>query len=425
MVSSERDRWWNREDWWTVWLGAVIIAGAVLGLVSTIPKLPKWYGNIADALPGELVVPLLGLGLGILVLTGAAIWSMEGRVRHYAVGFPFVFLLAVLAYGIGNHTTMNHYGVNDIIWALILGMVFSNVFGKPNWLRPALRTELFIKTGLVLLGAEILFNRVLTLGVRGLGVAWIGAPLAVIFIYWLGTKVMKIQSKELVATVATATSVCGVSAAIATGASVRAKKEEISAAISISVIFTVIMMVVMPFVIDAIGLIPGVAGAWIGGTVDSTGAVVVAGSMVGQEAMEVAAIVKMLQNALIGVISFAWALYWVTVVQRGEGSERPSAAEIWKRFPKFVLGFMGASLVMSFLFLPGLGQDKVDSILKVTTSLRGWLFALAFVTIGLDTKFSELKATFRGNAPVKLYLLGQAFNLVASLILAAVFFRNF
>ena len=177
---------------------------------------------------------------------------------RYAAGFPFVFLLAVLAYAIGNHTTLNHYGVNDIIWALILGMLFSNIFGKPQWLKPALRTELFIKTGLVLLGAEILFNRVLVLGVRGLGVAWLGAPLAVIFIYWLGTKVMKIKSKELVATVATATSVCGVSAAIATGASVRAKKAEISAAISISVIFTVIMMVGMPILIKAVGMNPNI-----------------------------------------------------------------------------------------------------------------------------------------------------------------------
>ncbi|HHT74393.1 MAG TPA: putative sulfate exporter family transporter [Firmicutes bacterium] len=425
MEKGERLSWWRGEDWWTIWLGAIIIAGAALGLVSSVPKLPKWYGNVADALPSNLILPLLGLGLGILVLTGIAVWSMEGRVGRYAAGFPFVFLLAVLAYAIGNHTTLNHYGVNDIIWALILGMLFSNIFGKPQWLKPALRTELFIKTGLVLLGAEILFNRVLVLGVRGLGVAWLGAPLAVIFIYWLGTKVMKIKSKELVATVATATSVCGVSAAIATGASVRAKKAEISAAISISVIFTVIMMVGMPILIKAVGMNPNVAGAWIGGTVDSTGAVVVAGSMVAQEAMEVAAVVKMLQNALIGLISFVWAVYWVTVVQRDEGGERPSAMEIWRRFPKFVLGFMGASLVMSFLFLPGFGQEKVDSILTVTTALRGWLFALAFVTIGLDTKFSELKATFSGNAPVKLYVIGQGFNLLASLILAFIFFRNF
>lgn len=417
--------WWRTEDWWTVWLGGLVIAGAALGLVRYIPKLPKWYGNVADAIPGNLLPSLIGLGIGILLLTGLAVWSLEGRIGHYVKAFPFVFLLAVLAYAIGNHTTMNHYGLNDIIWALVLGMLFSNIFGKPEWLKPALKTELFIKTGLVLLGAEILFNRVLALGVRGLGVAWIGAPLAVIFIYWLGTKVMKIQSKELVATVATATSVCGVSAAIATGASVRAKKEEISAAISISVLFTVLMMVVMPILIKAVGMAPSVAGAWIGGTVDSTGAVVVAGSMVGPEAMEVAAVVKMLQNALIGLISFAWALYWVTVVQRGESGERPSAKEIWNRFPKFVLGFMGASLLMSFILVPGLGQEYVDSVVNITTALRGWLFALAFVTIGLDTKFSELRATFSGSAPVKLYILGQGFNLIASLILAWLCFRGF
>lgn len=423
MVKNSSRSWWKGEDWWTIWLGAIITAAAGFGLVKYIPKLPKWQGSLAAALPTDLIVPLIGLGIGIMALTGLAVWSTEGReVRRYLAAFPFVFLLAVLAFIIGNHSTLNHYGINDIIWALILGMLFSNIFGKPRWLRPVLRTELFIKTGLVLLGAEILFNRVLVLGLRGLGVAWLGAPIALIFMYWLGTKVMKIKSKELVATVATCTSVCGVSAAIAAGASVQAKKEEIGAAISISIIFTVIMMVAMPILINAMGLSQAVAGAWIGGTVDSTGAVVVAGSMVGQEAMEVAAIVKMLQNALIGFVSFAWALYWVAVVQRGEG-ERVSAREIWVRFPKFVLGFLAASFIMSFLLLPGLGQEKIDGILKVTTSVRGWLFALAFVTIGLDTKFSELKATFKGSAPVKLYVIGQTFNLVATLILALIFFR--
>lgn len=127
---------------------------------------------------------------------------------------------------IGNHKTLAHYGVNDIIWALALGMLISNLWGgKPRWLMPAIRTELFIKTGLVLLGAEILFNRVLSLGVYGLGVAWIVTPIVVLFMYYYGTKVLKIESKSLVATVATCTSVCGgVSAAIATGAAVKAKK---------------------------------------------------------------------------------------------------------------------------------------------------------------------------------------------------------
>ncbi len=131
---------------------------------------------------------------------------------------------------------------------------------------PAIRTELFIKTGLVLLGAEILFNRVLSLGVYGLGVAWIVTPIVVLFMYYYGTKVLKIESKSLVATVATCTSVCGgVSAAIATGAAVKAKKEEISAAISVSLIFTALMMVGMPVVIRWLGLSQAVAGAWIGG----------------------------------------------------------------------------------------------------------------------------------------------------------------
>lgn len=425
MVKNGSRSWWKGEDWWTIWLGAIIIAAAGFGLVKYIPKLPKWQGSLSAALPADMILPLIGLGIGILALTGVAVWSMEGReVRRYLAAFPFVFLLAVAAYIIGNHSTLNHYGINDIIWALILGMLFSNIVGKPQWLKPALRTELFIKTGLVLLGAEILFNRVLVLGLRGLGVAWLGAPLALIFMYWLGTKVMKIKSKELIATVATCTSVCGVSAAIAAGASVKAKKEEISAAISVSVIFTVIMMIAMPVIINVLGLSQMIAGAWIGGTVDSTGAVVVAGSMVGQEAMEVAAIVKMLQNALIGFVSFAWALYWVAVVQRGEG-ERVSAREIWIRFPKFVLGFLAASFVMSFILLPWLGQARIDGILNVTTAVRGWLFALAFVTIGLDTKFSELKATFKGSAPVKLYIIGQTFNLAATLILALIFFRSF
>ena len=121
---------------------------------------------------------------------------------------------------------MSHYGFNDVIWALVLGMVISNVFGKPKWLVPALRTELFIKTGLVLLGAEILFNRVLTLGVYGLGVAWLVTPIVILFMYYYGTKVLKIKSKSMVATVATCTSVCGVSAAIAAGAATKPKKRK-------------------------------------------------------------------------------------------------------------------------------------------------------------------------------------------------------
>jgi uncharacterized integral membrane protein (TIGR00698 family) len=414
----------KKEDWWANWLGGLFIAGAAFGLIRFIPKLPKW-AVWQDALSVELILPLLLWGLGLAALTALALKIMGEDAGAYLKAFPVVFGLAVLAFIIGNQKTLNHYGFNNVIWALVLGLIISNVWKKPRWLVPAIRTELFIKTGLVLLGAEILFTRVLTLGSHGLGVGWLIPPIVMIFMYLYGTKVLKIDSKALVATVATCTSVCGVSAAIATGAAVKAKKEEISAAISVSLIVTVIMMVGMPVLIRWMGLSEAVAGAWIGGTVDATGAVVVAGSMVSPYAMEVAAIVKMLQNALIGVVAFCWALFFVTRVENEPGVERLGIKEIWLRFPKFILGFVGASLLTSFVLVPALGEARVDSILAITSTARNWLFAMAFVTIGLDSRFANLRKAFKGQATVNLHLVGQTFNVVATLLAALYFFKGF
>lgn len=414
----------KKEDWWANWLGLFFILGGTFGVIRFIPKLPKWE-IWQDALPSNLILPIILWGIGLAALTGIALKIMGEDVGKYLKAFPAIFILTVIAFLIGNNVTLNHYGFSDVIWALVLGMLISNLWKKPDWLVPALRTELFIKTGLVLLGAEILFNRVLTLGTHGLGVAWIIPPLLLIIMYLYGTRVLKIDSKALVATVATCTSVCGVSAAIATGAAVKAKKEEISAAISVSLIVTVLMMLGMPILIRWMGLSEAVAGAWIGGTVDSTGAVVVAGSMVGPFAMEVAAIVKMLQNALIGVVAFCWAVFFVTRVEQEEGVERLGIKEIWLRFPKFILGFVGASLVMSFILVPALGQGQVDGILQVTKTARTWLFTLAFVTIGLDSRFASLKKVFTGQPTVKLHIVGQVVNLILTLAAAAFFFRGF
>ncbi len=414
----------KKEDWWANWLGVFFIGGAALGLIRFIPKLPKWT-VWQNALPMDLIVPILLWGVGLAALTGLALGIMGENVGRYLKAFPAVFLLALLSFLIGNHSTLAHYGFSDVIWAIVLGMLISNLWKKPAWIVPALRTELFIKTGLVLLGAEILFTRVLELGLRGLGVGWLVPPILLIFMYLYGTRVLKMKSKALVATVATCTSVCGVSAAIATGAAVKAKKEEISAAISVSLIVTVIMMLGMPILINWMGLSETVAGAWIGGTVDSTGAVVVAGSMVGPAAMEVAAIVKMLQNALIGVVAFCWAVFFVTRVEQEEGVEKLGIKEIWLRFPKFILGFVGASLIMSFILVPALGQGQVDGILQVTKAARTWLFTLAFVTIGLDSRFASLKKVFTGQPTVKLHIVGQIVNLILTLAAGMFFFRGF
>lgn len=412
------------EDWWANWLGAGLLLLAANRVVSSVPKIAKWQSSLAEALPVGNIIPLLAMGLALGLIMSLALKIMGNDAKGFLIGYPFVFLLAVVSYIIGEQKQLSLYGFNYVILALVLGMAITNIFGRIKWLQSALRAELFIKTGLVLMGAEILFNRVMALGVYGLGVAWMVTPIVMYVMYIIGTRVLKIQSKSLVVTIAATTSVCGVSAAIATGSATRARKEEISFAISISLIFTIVMMLGMPPLIRAMGLGEVVGGAWIGGTVDSTGAVVAAGAMLGKTATEVAALVKMLQNCLIGFVSFTMAIIWVSSVERKPGDPKPSPMEIWVRFPKFILGFMLASAVFSFILIPGLGDKAVGDIVKVTTAMRNWVFCIAFACIGLDTNFSEMKRIAGDHRPVTLYVLGQTFNLVLTLAAAWFFFSG-
>jgi uncharacterized membrane protein YadS len=262
-------------------------------------------------------------------------------------------------------------------------------------------------------------------------VAWIVAPTVLVATFWFGQYVLKIPSKSLNIVISADMAVCGVSAAIATAAACRAKKEELSLAIGISLAFTVIMMVVQPWVVRATGMNEVVGGAWIGNTIDSSGAVVAAGEMVSEVAGVVAAAVKMIQNILIGVVAFAVAVYWVRYVERDGNSARPDAREIWRRFPKFVLGFLAASAAFSLIAaLHSQGKPIVQAVLsggpgmkQGIDTLRGWFFALAFVSIGLESNFRELGSYLRGGKPVILYVCGQAFSLCLSLAMAWLMFE--
>ena len=405
------------EDWWSIWIGGVLIALAATGVVGGVAGVGRWTGDPIAAFEGR-VVPLAMLGIGFALITALAARIMGGSFIGHQTGFLPMFLLAVIAYLFANQTGIRAAGFGYAFWALLLGLLISNTAGTPGWLRPALRSELYIKTGLVLLGAEILFNRILTLGPPGLFVAWLVTPIVIVFMYRFGTRVLKMESPSLVIIIAAATSVCGVSAAIATAAAARAKKEELTLTVGMTLIFTVIMMILMPLAIRAIGMDPIVGGAWIGGTVDATGAVVAAGAMLGEEAGQVAAVVKMVQNILIGVVAFVVAVYWVANVEPGGDGARPSAGAIWTRFPKFILGFVGASLLFSFVLTPLLGDDAVSGIIDLTSDFRGWLFCLAFVSIGLESNLRQLMGQVQGGRPIQLYLVGQTFNLVLTLAAA-------
>ncbi|MCR5547900.1 MAG: YeiH family protein [Bacteroidales bacterium] len=432
------------EDWLAVWIGFIIIAIGIFAVLTgsfdfSALKFKTWtWGESLSEAAAAKVVPLwtqicsgafwlrmlvtAGV-LGVLFTIGAKLTGE--KVGKFVPAFIGVFLLSVVVRLISAEFTLNRY-LEWAFWALIVGMLISNTIGTPKWLKPAVKTEFYIKTGLVIMGFSVLFSNIAKFGLYGLGIAWVVTPIVIIFMWWFGTKVLKMDNKPLVMTMASATSVCGTSAAIATGAASKCKKDDLTMTISISIIFTVLMMVLEPVLIKATGMSPIMGGSLIGGTVDSTGAVAVAGSALGGEAEKAAVLIKMIQNILIGFIAFFVALFFATVVDKKNG-EKVGAGEIWHRFPKFIIGFFVASLVASFIVLPLAGADQVKAINGVLDQYKNWCFVLAFVSIGLDTNFRELAKQMKGGKPLWLYLVGQTFNIaltfaVVWLLLSGVLF---
>ena len=198
------------------------------------------------------------------------------------------------------------------------------------------------------------------------------------------------------------------------------KKDDLSIAISISIIFTILMMVFEPMIIKATGMSQLMGGALIGGTVDSTGAVVLAGNALGEEAEQAAVLVKSIQNILIGFIAFFVAIFFATKVDK-DPNQKVGAGEIWNRFPKFIIGFFVASLVASFIIQPltkGMdfnGASAVKAINGVLDQYKNWAFVLAFTSIGLDTNFKSLFKRMQGGKVLWLYIIGQVFNIALTL----------
>lgn len=434
---------WLSEDVWSIWLGwAVLLAAlgatwfasaggekAVNPLAPLLADFGSWSSNPLDALvgkKGENVLPgVAGVFVALLALFTIGLAGMRERVRAFPLAFTALFGLAIFAYLLAGQKVVKHYNLEYALWALAVGLLISNTVGTPRWLQPAVRAEFYIKTGLVMFGAEVLFHQLLKLGLPGVFIAWVVTPTVLILTYLFGQYVLKIESKSLNMVISADMSVCGVSAAIATAAACRAKKEELSLAIGISLAFTVIMMVVMPPVINWLELGPVLGGAWIGGTIDSTGAVAAAGDALGETGLLVASTVKMIQNILIGVVAFGVATYWVTFVEKSPDGARPSLMEIWQRFPKFVLGFIAASILFSLLSTSGEQGEAIASAATATSkTLRGWCFCLAFVSIGLETNFRELSKYLVGGKPLILYVCGQALNLALTLAMAWLMFTK-
>jgi len=292
--------------------------------------------------------------------------------------------------------------------------VISNFFTLPEWFTEAVRTEYYIKSGLVILGAGLLFFEIIQAGFLGIIQAVLVIFVVWYFCFWLCRK-LKVDD-DFGAILSSAVSICGVSAAIASCGAIQGDKKKLSYVTSLVLIVAVPMMVVMPWAVKYFNIPEIVGGAWLGGTLDTSGSVVAAGALISEAAMKTGVIVKFSQNALMGVAAFALAIWW-SFKKGAETGEKPSASIIWERFPKFVLGFIMASAFFSFM----LHIDTVNATKSTLSELRTWWFALAFVSIGLETRFTDL-VKMEGGRPALAFIVAQAFNVVWTLILAYLLF---
>ena len=397
-------RWWQNEDWLAVLAALPILIAVANGWAPKMPAL-GWTGaaDVAKAFSADNIAlsgVLLDLFLSISALALAA--ALGKRVGAFLCGAVVVFVLGWLSHLIAAYAGIKAWGLEYVVFALGLGMLWSHTLPVPNWLREAVRTEFFIKVGIVLLGATILLQEMLKAGVPGLVQAALVIPVVWYVCFFISRK-LKVDDEF---GVMLSTAVCG---------AIQGDRKKLSYVTSIVLLCAVPMMILMPWAIKSMGLSEAVGGAWIGGTLDTSGSVAAATEQVGKDATKIGVIVKLSQNVLIGVAAFILSIWWTMRGGKDGASikEKPSIRVIWERFPKFVIGFVIASVVFSY-FVPTAVAEAASKPLK---GLREVWFAAAFVCIGLETRLGEL-FNLGGGKPALAFLGGQIFNIAWTLILA-------
>lgn len=413
------------EDWLAVWIGGAIIAGFLLlsstGLSFAIPTY-KWETTndlTQKILAWSNLFLIFKSGVVVLVLAATGNWLQGGSFLKFAKGFLLIYALAIISLILAGNKTVNYYGLEYVIFALVIGLLLGNFTTIPDWLREAARSEFFIKTGLVILGSSILFNDIIQAGVPGILQSVIVVLIVWFFSIWL-SRALKIDD-EFGVMLASAVSICGVSAAIVACGVIEGDKKKLSYVTTLVVIVALPMLILQPWIIKHFNIPEIVGGAWLGGTLDTTASVTAAGQLVGPLATKAGVIVKFSQNVLIGIVAFILSIWWAfrNKSQKATSEQKASSnlSVIWERFPKFVLGFIASSLIFSFIVSP----STTKQISGTLNSFRVVWFALAFVAIGLEARFSDL-IKLQGGKPALVFTTAQVFNILWTLLWAYLLF---
>lgn len=411
------------QDWASVAIGFGIIVLVILfGQAISTPSFggsAGWnsIGTITEMFGSfSLLTAIISTLLIFGIFSAIGLYLSGDSLKNFLTGFVAVCMLAFLAQFLSSFAAFKNLGLETVFFSLLLGLLIGNLFRIPSWLRPGVQTELYVKIGLVLLGATILFNDIMKAGSFGLLQAVIVVITVWYFTFWVSRK-MKVDD-EYSTMLASAVSICGVSAAIVTAGAINGDKKKLSFIISVVMIVAIPMMIFLPIIAKWMGLSEVVTGAWLGGTIDTTGAVVVAGTIAGETGLKYATIVKFSQNVLLGLAAFAISVFWAYRDKSTTNGRKVSVSIIWERFPKFVLGFIMASLIFSFLLSP----ETVETSGKVVKSYSTFWFNLAFISIGLETRFSDLR-TMDSKKPFYSFLIGQGFNIIFTLLVSYILFH--
>jgi uncharacterized integral membrane protein (TIGR00698 family) len=336
---------------------------------------------------------------------GRLVRVLPGVLLLFVVGYAGKWLEASLkAFAASRHLTLPN--IEYVLWAILIGLVIGNVFGRRRWfavLEPGIATyELWLKIGIVLLGVRFLLADVAKLGLVSLVLIALEIVLATLVMFWLGRR-FKLGPK-LSALLAIGSSVCGVSAIIATQGAIDADDRETAYAVGAILALGAFGLFVFPLVGHALHLNDPTYGMWVGLAIDNTAEVTAAGLLYSEEAGRIAVLAKTARNATIGFVVLGAALYFAT--RGGRAVTGSKAAFVWEKFPKFVLGFLLLSTLASLgLFTKG----DVTSL----ANLSRWAFLLTFAGVGLRTNFAALRQ--QGAAPLLVGAIGEVAIAVATL----------
>jgi uncharacterized integral membrane protein (TIGR00698 family) len=297
------------------------------------------------------------------------------------------------AYSKANHLTFPN--IEYVLWAILIGLAVSNVFGLAEIFKPGVATyEFWLKAGIVLLGSRFLLGDVAKLGGVSLLLVFIEIAGSLTFMTFLG-RLFGLKPK-LISLLAVGSAVCGVSAIIATKGAIDADDEDSSFSIAAILALGAIALFTFPLIGHWLHLSDRAYGIWAGLAVDNTAEATAAGALYSDAAAKLAVLTKTCRNALIGFIVLGYAIYWAS---RGQAQNVTNkAAFLWQKFPKFVLGF----LLVSVLATAGwFTKDQNTSL----ANLSRWAFLLTFAGVGLRTNFREMRK--QGLRPFAVGFIGE------------------